>query len=240
MLSRTGVDLPAGRLALNVCNVGERGGTMRLALMPLNSVLFPWMPVTLSIYEERYLHMLEACLDGGRVFGVALIAEGKEVGGLAVPHKVGTEVMIARAWPAEDGSWRVVGVGRHRFEIVQVVQQHPYPLAEVDYSGWGEVDAAPRHLVDEVRELFREHLRLLTQLLGIGGPELSIPHSPARLSYMVAAHLGVTLLQRQRLLEIRTAAERLEAELDLLRQDVEKMRLFEVASQHQPPDERLN
>ncbi len=213
---------------------------MKLPLMPLNSVLFPWMPVTLSIYEQRYLDMLEECMAGARVFGVALIAEGKEVGGPAVPHRVGTEVLVARAWPAEDGSWRVVGVGRHRFEIVRVVRQEPFPLAEVDYRGWHEVDEAPAELVDRVRELFRQHLALLTELLGIGGTELTIPDSPARLSYMVAAHLGVTLRERQRLLEIPAAAERLRAELELLRQDVEKMRIFAAAGRHEPPDERLN
>ena len=213
---------------------------MKLALMPLNSVLFPWMPVTLSIYEQRYLDMLRDVLDGARVFGVALIAEGKEVGGPAVPHRVGTEVMVAKAWETDDGSWRIVGVGRHRFEIADVVGQDPYPIAEVEYRGWHEIDEAPPELVDQVRRLFREHLALLTELLGIGGAELTIPDSPARLSYMVAAHLGVTLQERQRLLEIRTPAERLEAELELLRQDVDKMKIFSAAGKHDPPDERLN
>ncbi|MBC7287849.1 MAG: LON peptidase substrate-binding domain-containing protein [Armatimonadetes bacterium] len=213
---------------------------MELPLMPLNSVLFPWMPVTLSIYEQRYLDMLQHCLSSGRVFGVALIASGKEIAGPAVPHRVGTEVVIARAWPAEDGSWRVVGVGRHRFEVLRVLRQEPFPAAAVNYAGWGEDTDVPHGLVEQVQKLFRKHLDLMMQLLGIGGDRPSIPDCPARLSYMVAAHLGVTPTERQRLLEMRSCAERLRAELELLRQDVEKMRVFSVASKMAPADERLN
>lgn len=207
---------------------------MRLPIMPLNSVLYPWMPVVLTIFEERYLHMLEEVLRGPRFFGSALIAEGKEVGGPAVPYSVGVEVMIARAWPAEAGSWRVIGIGRHRFRIVGPVRQEPYPAVDVDYAGLNETDDAPDDLVRRVRELFAEHLRLLAQLVTPMAATMEIPTQPSRLSYMVAAHLGVDLTVRQRLLEIVTTRERLKVELDLLRADIAKFRLFAKAIPSDP------
>ena len=199
---------------------------MRLPIMPLNSVLYPWMPIVLTIFEERYLRMLAEVLRGPRFFGTALIAEGKEVGGPAVPHPVGVEVMIARAWPAEAGSWRVIGIGRHRFRILGPLSQEPYPCAETDYAGLQESDDAPASLVHRVRELFSEHLQLLARLLNPTAASMEIPTEPSRLSYMVAAHLGVDLTVRQRLLEIVTARERLQVEADLLKADIAKFRLF--------------
>ncbi|MGD9520197.1 MAG: LON peptidase substrate-binding domain-containing protein [Armatimonadota bacterium] len=215
---------------------------MRIPLMPLNSVLYPWMPLVLSVYEERYLRMLEEVLRGPQFFGTALIAEGREVGGPAVPHAVGTEVIIARAWPVEDGSWRVVGIGRHRFRVLSMVTQEPYPVAEVDYAGLGESceEEVSEELLARVRRLFEEHLELLLILLGQPGMTPSIPEDAARLSYMVAAHLGTGTLERQRLLEIPGARERLETEVGLLRQDLARLRLFAAATPSRPERADLN
>lgn len=207
---------------------------MRLPIMPLNSVLYPWMPVVLTIFEERYLRMLEEVLRGPRFFGTALIAEGREVGGPAVPHPVGVEVMIARAWPAEAGSWRVIGIGRHRFRILGPVSQEPYPSVEADYAGLKETDDAPAELVGRVRELFSEQLRLLAQLVTPMAATMEIPAQASRLSYMVAAHLGVDLTVRQRLLEIVTARERLQIEADLLKADIARLGLFAKALPSDP------
>ncbi len=208
---------------------------MRLPIMPLNSVHYPWMPIVLSIFEERYVAMLADVLAGAHVFGTALIAEGREVGGPATPHPVGVEVMVARAWDLPDGSWRVVGVGRHRFAVDETVAQEPYPVAEVRFEGLKEAsNDVPEALLSDVRGLFREHLGLLQALLGTPSAGLGIPTEPARLSYMVAAHLGVDLLSRQRLLEIPGARGRLEAELELLRADLAKLRLFAAATPSDP------
>jgi Lon protease-like protein len=216
--------------------------SIRLSLMPLNSVLYPWMPMVLSIYEERYLRMLKDVLAGGHVFGTALIAEGREVGGPAVPHKVGTEVIIARAWPTEDGAWRVVGIGRHRFRILEMAAYEPYPIADVDFAGLAEDphEDISRGLMRTVRALFEEHIALLLKLLNQEAHRLEIPDDAARLSYMVAAHLGTGTDERQRLLEMPSCRERLEAEVSLLRQDLTKLRIYAAAQPASPEKARLN
>lgn len=54
---------------------------MTLPLFPLNTVLFPGIPVYLHIFEARYKQMIEQCIAEERSFGVVLIREGVEVGG---------------------------------------------------------------------------------------------------------------------------------------------------------------
>ena len=46
--------------------------TLDLPLFPLDTVLFPGMALPLHIFEERYLWMVNECLEGNRQFGVVM------------------------------------------------------------------------------------------------------------------------------------------------------------------------
>ena len=74
-----------------------------LRLFPLNMVLFPGGSLPLRIFEERYKLMIGECLKGSLPFGVVLIKEGIEVGGLASPHQVGTTARITKAERSDQG-----------------------------------------------------------------------------------------------------------------------------------------
>ena len=53
-----------------------------MPMFPLSSVLFPYMPLRLRVFEERYLIMLAELLKNEDAqFGVVLIERGWEVGG---------------------------------------------------------------------------------------------------------------------------------------------------------------
>ncbi|HSG18664.1 MAG TPA: LON peptidase substrate-binding domain-containing protein, partial [Anaerolineae bacterium] len=47
-----------------------------LPIFPLNTVLFPGMPLSLHIFEDRYKLMIGKCLQERRAFGVVLIRQG--------------------------------------------------------------------------------------------------------------------------------------------------------------------
>ena len=52
-----------------------------MPMFPLGSVLFPYMPLRLRVFEERYLIMLADLLKTDQArFGVVLIERGHEVG----------------------------------------------------------------------------------------------------------------------------------------------------------------
>ncbi|MBU0607329.1 MAG: LON peptidase substrate-binding domain-containing protein [Armatimonadetes bacterium] len=202
---------------------------MELPLMPLNSVLFPGMPMPLFIFEPRYREMIDYCLGSGNSFGVALIREGKEVGGPAVPWAVGTTATIVRTVELDEGGLHVLTVGAERFRLLEIVQMEPYLVGEVELLAETDGAAAPAELRDELRELFAEHLRLVLQLLGQPDGEIKIPDSAARLSFMVAAHLTCAPQARQRLLEMDNLAQRLFHEKQLLQRESEEYRLLLAA-----------
>jgi Lon protease-like protein len=202
---------------------------MELPLMPLNSVLFPGMPMPLFIFEPRYREMIEHCLGSGNAFGVALIKEGKEVGGPAVPWTVGTTATIVRTLELDEGGLHVLTVGAERFRLLEILQVEPYMVGEVELLAENDEAAAPGELRDELRELFADHLRLVLQLLGQPSAEIEIPDSATRLSFMVAAHLTCAPQARQRLLEMDNLAQRLFHEKQLLLRESEEYRLLLAA-----------
>ena len=51
---------------------------IELPLFPLNTVLFPGMPLGLHIFEDRYKLMIGQCVQERRPFGVVLIRSGQE------------------------------------------------------------------------------------------------------------------------------------------------------------------
>lgn len=63
---------------------------IELPLFPLNTVLFPGGPLSLRIFEPRYLEMVSDCMKRGIGFGVVLIKDGAEVGTAAHFHDIGT------------------------------------------------------------------------------------------------------------------------------------------------------
>jgi Lon protease-like protein len=66
-------------------------------MFPLGAVLFPYMPLRLRVFEERYLIMLAQLLRSEDArFGVVLIERGREIGGGEQRFGVGTIAEITR------------------------------------------------------------------------------------------------------------------------------------------------
>ena len=75
--------------------------------------------MALRIFETRYMDMAKGCLKNALPFGIALIAEGNEVGIPAAPHAIGTAARITD-WDMPDlGVLRVTVNGEARFRIIE-------------------------------------------------------------------------------------------------------------------------
>lgn len=184
--------------------------TIEIPLFPLQTVLFPGAQLPLVIFEERYKTMTRELLQGGGVFGVLLIKRGREVGGSAVPHSVGTTAVIEQVEELEDGRLRLQARGSQRFRLVRSLQPRPYPYGEIEYI----VDTVPEgdeqlaRALETVRTVFPSYFRLAFSLTGQWARPPALPESPHRLVDMIAPWLQVEEEVKQRLLEIVPAAER--------------------------------
>ena len=86
-----------------------------LPLFPLQTVLFPGGPLSLRIFETRYLDMVASVLRGDNRFGVVAIRSGSEVGE-AETFTVGTTAEIVD-WQDAGGLLSILAVGRDSFSI---------------------------------------------------------------------------------------------------------------------------
>jgi Lon protease-like protein len=195
-----------------------------LPLFPLNTVLFPSLPLPLHIFEERYKLMIGTCAVTDNLFGVCLIKEGVEVGGPADPFEIGTVARISEIERMPDGRMNLMTFGTGRFRIEQVIQREPYLVGRVvmlQSAG----DAPAEDLVEDVAD------RLLRYLRDVRGaarlPDRGeLVTDVDRLSYLAAATLGLPPRERQSFLETDSCVERLRQARDLLRREIENARLF--------------
>ncbi len=190
-------------------------------LFPLQTVLFPGMLLPLHVFEERYRVMVKRCLAQDPRFGVVLIEEGREVGGPAVVHRIGTIARILKVSRYEDGRMDLLTVGQERFRILGTNTELPYMRAHI------EVLPGPREPVEALREKAEEVRALLSQYwLLLEGKERrppELPTDPVALSN-VAGILDVELTKKQRLLESDPVYERLCGLVEHLRQEISLLR----------------
>jgi Lon protease-like protein len=215
--------------------------TKRLRLFPLNTVLFPGAILNLHVFEPRYRQMISECLDANEAFGVVLIREGQQVGDADVmPHDVGTTAEICDVTPLPAGRYYISTTGRRRFRIQDVISRDPYLLVEVEYLE-EELDdrSAVGELTDEVREEFREYLRLLVEFSGTSA-EYDVPNDPVDASFLIGDALQVADAMKQRLLELSNTQQRLTVELGFLRRLLPQLRTLLERKAEQSPVERAD
>lgn len=91
--------------------------TREVPLFPLHTVLFPGGPLSLRIFEARYLDMVSECLRNDMPFGVCLIESGYEAGQAAKPHLTGTFARIVDWKRGDDGLLSISARGEQRFHV---------------------------------------------------------------------------------------------------------------------------
>lgn len=100
-------------------------------MFPLGSVLFPYTPLPLRVFEPRYLTMIGQLLDeDDPQFGVVLIERGHEVGGGDRRSGFGTMARLVSV-AADAQVLHTLAVGTARFTVEQWLDEAPYPRAEV-------------------------------------------------------------------------------------------------------------
>ncbi len=180
---------------------------MEVPLFPLNTVLFPGGSLKLRVFERRYLDMVSESLRSGAPFGVCLIKQGREVGGTAEPHNIGTLAHIVDWEQRSDGllGIKVEGGGRFRVEVHHI-GPHDLLLGRIAHL---EEPPATR-LPPEFLPLAGLLNRILTQ---IEAPETPAPDydDACWVSCRLAEVLPLPLPLKQELLELNDPLERLTA-----------------------------
>ena len=179
----------------------------RLPLFPLNVVLLPGADMPLHIFEPRYRQMVRDCLETKTPFGMLLALPN----GMAGTGCTAEILEVANRY--DDGRCDILTVGREPFRVIELFSDEPLLRGEVDFLEDRAVSVNPRvsrELVDLYETchtlIFDDYPRDLD-----AGPETAM-------SYRIAAKLPMDLLWKQRVLELRSEAERQERLVAYLRE----------------------
>ncbi|MCL4868964.1 MAG: LON peptidase substrate-binding domain-containing protein [Anaerolineae bacterium] len=193
-----------------------------LPLFPLNTVLFPGMPLPLHIFEERYKEMIQHCLEHDEPFGVVLIRDGREsFGPLADPYEVGCIAQIEHIRPLEDGRYDLIAVGRERFRIHQIKHNRSYLVGVVElYPMQTEKPTFLTRLGNHLRPLIQRYLEAISEISGADLEAAQLPTDPLAIGYLGASLLQLPPLQKQSFLAVDDATQLLLAVYDVYKEQV--------------------
>jgi len=187
-----------------------------VAMFPLGSVLFPYTPLVLRVFEPRYLTMMGRLLDEeDPEFGVVLIERGREAGGGEERASIGT---MARILQIEAGAadLYVVARGGERFTVNRWREDDPYPMGDVSTM-------APLVWDDALASLHREAERVVRRLASLASvldearwdPGTQLSDDPVESAWQLAAIAPLGEYDRFRLLSSTSLGGLLRGIIDL-------------------------
>ena len=170
-------------------------------MFPLGSVLFPYMPLRLRVFEERYLIMLADLLKTDQArFGVVLIERGHEVGGGEQRFLVGTLAEITQLG-AQEGFVGLVARGGRRLAVDQWLDDAPHPRAEVTELPDLELDPGLAGLRADTERLVRRSLAMAREFAeNLWPADIELADDPAAAAWQLAAIAPLGALDQMELL----------------------------------------
>jgi len=203
---------------------------MKLPLFPLNTVLFPRMPLTLHIFEDRYKLMIGRCIAEKTPFGVILLQKGSAehlYGQEIVPYLIGCTAEIHQVQPVGMGRMNILAMGQERFRILAFDESQPYLTGEVESIPFKMPDPATMtHDLHILRGWVERYLNTLSKTESLQIDYNSLPHDALGLTFLAASLVKVSVHEKQSLLASSSSEQLIHKVNDLYRKEVTLMNLI--------------
>lgn len=181
-------------------------------MFPLGSVLFPYTPLPLRVFERRYLMMVGRLLDEeDPEFGVVLIERGTEAGGGDQRSRVGTLARLVSV-SAETEVLHALAVGTERFLVDRWLDDDPHPRAELTPLPALEWHDGLTPLLAEGTQIVRRVLARAPEARWDAGTELS--DDPLAAAWQLAAIAPLGEYDRYSLLQSESTGALLRQTID--------------------------
>lgn len=194
-----------------------------LPLFPLNTVLFPGLPLRLNIFEPRYKQLIKRCLETGEKFGIVLIKRGREaLGPLAEPYLVGCSAQLIQVEPTSDERYDITAIGRERFRILSLDRTtYPYLTGVVENFPFSGQDQTTLQIASQpLRQWVKRYFDALSQATKNQMDSRYIPNDPIGLAFLATYLLQIPPAEKQEILEIEHFDQLLHGVIELYRREV--------------------
>ncbi len=198
--------------------------SIQLPLLPLRDVVvFPHMVIPLFVGRPRSIRALEAAMEAGKsIMLAAQKSAGKDDPTPDDVYEIGCVATILQMLKLPDGTVKVLVEGAQRARITEIQDTDTHftsvlvPIAP-DLAVSAETEALRRAIVGQFEQYVKLNKKIppeiLTSLAGID--------DAGRLADTIAAHLPLKLEQKQKMLEVISTSERLEALLTQLETEID-------------------
>ncbi|TWI06745.1 endopeptidase La [Aerolutibacter ruishenii] len=203
--------------------------TLDLPVLPLRDVVvFPHMVIPLFVGREKSIKALDMAMDADkRILLVAQKVAETDDPGAGDLHRVGTLAHVLQLLKLPDGTIKVLVEGVSRVQVDGVSEVNgtltgrAHEVApEVDRPE-RELEAIARALMGQFEMYVKTNRKLPPELM----QTLQGIEEPGRLADTIAAHLGVRLVDKQKLLETHAIGARLEQLVGLVDGEIDVQQL---------------
>ncbi|MBP3973793.1 LON peptidase substrate-binding domain-containing protein, partial [Pseudoxanthomonas spadix] len=202
---------------------------LNLPVLPLRDVVvFPHMVIPLFVGRDKSMRALEqAMVADKRILLVAQKSAETDDPASADLYQIGTLAQVLQLLKLPDGTIKVLVEGVSRVNVTDIVDRENalYGQGEeidVDEAAESrEIEAVARSLMSLFEQYVKTNRKLPPELL----QTLSGIDEPGRLADTIAAHLGVRLSDKQKLLETIPVGERLELLVGLVDGEIDVQQL---------------
>jgi len=194
----------------------------KIGLFPLGIVMFPEAVIPLHIFEERYKALINNCWEQKKLFGICLI-DSKKMYNIGCASEVIDIFKISN-----DGKLDIIVKGLWRFQFNSFNDgEKPYYVANVNQIE-DNIEVLNESLLISCINRFNEIVENLRDLrietIDILKLKTNIP------SYTIASKAGLSVYQKQELLELKSENEILEMILNHLQKVLPMIKEAELIS----------
>jgi Lon protease-like protein len=179
---------------------------MKIPLFPLQTILYPDGPLSLRIFERRYLDMVKVCLSSEKMFGIVLSNQAFDSDKKGFCD-LGTMARIVDWNKGSDGILGLTVIGENKFIIKEI-------FIDDDGLNIGNIEMVEKEEKFTVPEKYESLVTLLKSLIN----EFGDTYKNVRKDYQDATWVGnrlaeilpIEVKQKQTFLEISDPIDRLE------------------------------
>ncbi|MFW8592375.1 endopeptidase La [Glaciecola sp. 2405UD65-10] len=190
-------------------------------------VVYPHMVIPLFVGREKSIQCLEAAMENDKkVFLVAQVDAGIDEPSTSEVFDIGTVATILQLLKLPDGTVKVLVEGSVRGKIDKYVETEPFFVADVKVLDDELMEETEQEvLIRSAVSQFEGYVKLnkkippevLTSLNGI--------EDIARLADTMAAHMPLKLVEKQKVLEMASVAERIEYLMALMEGEIDLLQV---------------
>ncbi|BCC90521.1 ATP-dependent protease La [Bacillus cereus] len=197
-------------------------------LLPLRGVLvYPTMVLHLDVGRDKSIQALEqAAMDENIIF----LAMQKEMN-IDDPkeddiYSVGTVAKVKQMLKLPNGTLRVLVEGLHRAEVVEFIEEENVVQVSIKtVTEEVEADLEEKALMRTLLEHFEQYIKVSKKVSNETFATVADVEEPGRLADLIASHLPIKTKQKQEILEIISAKERLHTLISIIQDEQELLSL---------------